>query len=67
MIVDVWNSKYEVESGMLIVKQHNLVPTLADDVAEQAAMRELHGTYGKTWHLWQGKFAFSNRSKKRET
>jgi len=34
--------KYEVESGMLCLKSKDFVPTMAEDVAEQSAMKELH-------------------------
>ena len=34
--------KYEVESGMLCLKSKDFVPTMAEDVAEQFAMKELH-------------------------
>ncbi|GAA5877668.1 hypothetical protein JCM1840_004978 [Sporobolomyces johnsonii] len=38
-----WHShKYEVESGQLTLKSKNFVPTVAEDVAEQSAMKELH-------------------------
>jgi len=43
----LWHShRYEVMSGQLVA------PDLSD-VAEQALMKELVGTYGKTWYLWQ--------------
>ncbi|CEQ39315.1 SPOSA6832_00836 [Sporobolomyces salmonicolor] len=54
-----WHShKYEVESGQLTLQSKSLVPTGAEDVAEQSAMTELHKandslwTYGKTIHTW---------------
>ncbi|GAA5849810.1 hypothetical protein JCM5353_008616 [Sporobolomyces roseus] len=44
-----WHShKYEVESGMLCMKSKGFVPTMAEDIAEQSAMKELH----KTFHTW---------------
>lgn len=43
----LWHShRYEVMSGLL------LAPDLPA-AAEAALMRELVGTYGKTWHFWQ--------------
>jgi len=45
--------KFEVESGMLCLKSKGFVPTIAEDLAEQSAMRELHRTYGKVgFSLW---------------
>lgn len=43
----LWHSHvHEVKSGQLIA------PRLPE-VAEKALMRDLVGTYGKTWHTWQ--------------
>ncbi|GAA5963771.1 hypothetical protein JCM3765_006846 [Sporobolomyces pararoseus] len=48
-----WHShKFEVESGMLCLRSKDFVPTMAADLAEQNAMKELHKTYGKTIHTW---------------
>jgi len=44
--------KFEVESGMLQLVSKKLVPNAAVDFAEEAAMKELHTTYGKTIHTW---------------
>jgi hypothetical protein len=43
----LWHSHhYETTSGTLVM------PDLPD-MAENAAMRDLSTTYGKTWHTWQ--------------
>ncbi|BGP29492.1 hypothetical protein JCM10296v2_001231 [Rhodotorula toruloides] len=48
-----WHShKYEVESGQLVLKTKNWVPGMVEDAAEQAEMKQLHTTYGKTIHTW---------------
>jgi hypothetical protein len=43
----LWHSHhYETTSGQLVMPG---IP----DLVEKAAMRDLAGTYGKTWHTWQ--------------
>ena len=43
----LWHShRYEVMSGLLTAPD-------ADAAGEEALMKELVNTYGKTWHLWQ--------------
>lgn len=44
--------KFEVESGTLQLMAKRGIPTAAVDLAERAAMAELHTTYGKTIHTW---------------
>ncbi|GAA5857414.1 hypothetical protein JCM8547_002267 [Rhodosporidiobolus lusitaniae] len=49
-----WHShKHEVESGQLNIVSKGGVPMAAEDLAEQGAMKELHRTYGKTFHTWR--------------
>ncbi|BGP13358.1 hypothetical protein JCM10213v2_001277 [Rhodosporidiobolus nylandii] len=44
-----WHShKHEVESGQLNLVSKSFVPNVAEDIAEQGAMKELHRTYGKS-------------------
>ncbi|TEB21824.1 DUF1264 domain-containing protein [Coprinellus micaceus] len=55
----LWHShEYEVKSGMLIMPSPLStsgipVPTAIWEQAENAAMKEVIGWYGKTYHFWQ--------------
>ncbi|GAA5951404.1 hypothetical protein JCM21900_004399 [Sporobolomyces salmonicolor] len=62
-----WHShKYEVESGQLTLQSKSLVPTVAEDVAEQSAMMELHkanlrqGEHGSLSSDWPNSLVPSN-------
>ncbi|ORY82977.1 hypothetical protein BCR35DRAFT_321275 [Leucosporidium creatinivorum] len=48
-----WHShKYEVEQGLIQLGTYSVVPGGIEDLAEQATMKDLHTTYGKTIHTW---------------
>ncbi|KAF8825780.1 hypothetical protein HHX47_DHR6000691 [Lentinula edodes] len=50
----LWHShKYEIESGILTMVAKQGIPGGVDDMLEIPALKDLHTTYGKTWHLWQ--------------
>ena len=50
----LWHShEYEVASGMLICPKPSTHGRDEWQEAETAAMREVAGLYGKTWHFWQ--------------
>ncbi|KAF5350255.1 hypothetical protein D9758_007858 [Tetrapyrgos nigripes] len=50
----LWHShKYEIESGLLTMIAKPGIPSGVDDALEMPALKNLHTTYGKTWHLWQ--------------
>jgi len=50
----LWHShKYEIESGILTMVAKQGIPGGIDDMLEMPALKDLHTTYGKTWHFWQ--------------
>jgi len=50
----LWHShEYEVKSGMLILPKPQGVDAEEWEQTELAAMREIVGLYGKTWHFWE--------------
>ncbi|KAJ3878318.1 hypothetical protein F5051DRAFT_452382 [Lentinula edodes] len=50
----LWHShKYEIESGILTMVAKQGIPGGVDNMLEIPALKDLHTTYGKTWHLWQ--------------
>ncbi|THV05563.1 DUF1264-domain-containing protein [Dendrothele bispora CBS 962.96] len=50
----LWHShKYEIESGLLTMIAKPGIPSGVDSTLEMPALKDLHTTYGKTWHLWQ--------------
>ncbi|KAJ3775967.1 hypothetical protein FB446DRAFT_723038 [Lentinula raphanica] len=50
----LWHShKYEIESGILTMVAKQGIPGGVDDMLEIPALKDLHTTYGKTWHFWQ--------------
>ncbi|KAJ3843990.1 hypothetical protein F5878DRAFT_200977 [Lentinula raphanica] len=50
----LWHShKYEIESGILTMVAKQGIPGGVDDMLEMPALKDLHTTYGKTWHFWQ--------------
>jgi Protein of unknown function (DUF1264) len=50
----LWHShEYEVSSGMLILPKPKDKTDREWEAAELAAMKEITGLYGKTWHFWE--------------
>ncbi|PSS12769.1 hypothetical protein M430DRAFT_29358 [Amorphotheca resinae ATCC 22711] len=50
----LWHShEFEVKSGMLVFPKPDGWDTEEWEKAELAAMKEVVGLYGKTWHFWQ--------------
>ncbi|MCJ1247761.1 hypothetical protein MMC30_004976 [Trapelia coarctata] len=50
----LWHShEFEVKSGMLILPKPAAAEPDEWEKAELAAMKEIVGLYGKTWHTWQ--------------
>ncbi|KIK61730.1 hypothetical protein GYMLUDRAFT_243410 [Collybiopsis luxurians FD-317 M1] len=50
----LWHShKYEIESGILTMIAKQGIPGGIDSALEMPALKDLHTTYGKTWHFWQ--------------
>jgi hypothetical protein len=45
--------EFEVKSGMLVFPKPDGWDTEEWEKAELAAMKEVVGLYGKTWHFWQ--------------
>lgn len=50
----LWHSHdFEVKSGMLFLPRPESADPQEWEKAETAAMKEIVGLYGKTWHFWQ--------------
>ena len=50
----LWHShEFEVSSGMLVLPKPAVATHDEWNEAETAAMKEVAGLYGKTWHFWQ--------------
>ena len=50
----LWHShEYEVKSGMLILPKPEDISEEKWNEMELAAMKEIVGLYGKTWHFWE--------------
>lgn len=51
--LDRHSHEFEVKSGMLVLPKPAGIEPDEWEKAEIAAMKEVVGLYGKTWHTWQ--------------